>query len=305
MLTNFMQNIGNTPFMRINRLTSGLPGEVWVKVESCNPAGSIKDRIAFHMVDRAIDRGTLAENGTIVEPTSGNTGVGLAFIAAVRGLKCILTMPENMSLERRKLLAQYGAEVVLTPKEQGMAGAVAEAQRIRDERGAVMLDQFSNVDAVEAHYSTTGPEIYSYSMGRVDALVSAVGSGSTITGTGRYLKENIDNFRVIAVEPAESPLLSEGKSGPHGIQGIGANFVPSILDRSLIDEIITVKTDDAFATARSLFRQEVISCGISSGANVAAALRVAARPEMAGKRIVTFICDGGERYMSTPLFDQP
>ncbi|MDD6181631.1 MAG: cysteine synthase A [Desulfovibrionaceae bacterium] len=302
MLTNILQNIGNTPLLRLNRLAKGLPGQVWVKLESCNPGGSIKDRIAFHMVERALERGDLARGGTIVEPTSGNTGVGLALIAAVRGLTCVLTMPENMSIERRKLLAQYGAELVLTPAAEGMGGAVAAAERIVRERGAVMLGQFTNVDAVEAHYVTTGPEIYSDSMGEVHALVAGVGSGSSITGTGRFLKENIDGFRVIAVEPADSPLLSTGKAGPHTIQGIGANFVPPVLDRDLLDEILTVTGDDALATARALFRQEGISCGISSGANVRAALQVASRPEMQGKRIVTFICDGGERYMSTALF---
>lgn len=303
MLTNILQNIGNTPLLRLNRLPQGLPGEVWVKLESCNPGGSIKDRIAFYMVERALERGELEEDGTIVEPTSGNTGVGLALIAAVRGLKCVLTMPESMSIERRKLLAQYGAELVLTPAAEGMSGAVTAAKRIMHDRGAVLLGQFTNIDAVEAHYTTTGPEIYSDSVGNMHALVAGVGSGSSITGTGRFLKEHIDDFQVIAVEPADSPLLSTGKAGPHTIQGIGANFVPPVLDRGLLDEILTVTGDDAMRVARELFAHEGISCGISSGANVWAALQVAARPEMRGKRVVTFICDGGERYMSTPLFN--
>lgn len=302
MLTNILQNIGNTPLLRLNSLTQGLAGEVWVKLENRNPGGSIKDRVAFYMIERALDHGKLDIDGTIVEPTSGNTGIALALIAAVRGLKCILTMPESMSIERRKLLQQYGAELVLTPAAEGMRGAMEAAERIVAERGAVMLGQFTNIDAVEAHYVTTGPEIYSDSVGIMHALVAGVGTGSSITGTGRFLKEHIDGFRVVAVEPAASPLLSQGKAAPHGLQGIGANFVPAVLDRSLLDEIITATEEDAFATARRLYKEEGISCGISSGANVWAALQLAARPEMAGKRVVTFICDGGERYLSTGLF---
>ena len=304
MLTNILQSIGRTPLLRLNALGADLPGTVWLKLENRNPGGSIKDRVAFHVIDKTMEWGDIESGGTIVEATSGNLGIGIALVAAVRGLHCVLTMPDSMSVERRNLLHALGAELVLTPAAEGMKGAIKVAEKLAEERNGLLFGQFSNPLAVEAHYLTTGPEILADSVGHMDVLVAGVGSGSSITGTGRFLKENISGFKVMAVEPAESPVLSGGQAGQHGIQGIGANFVPSILDRSLLDEIIQVPTAEAMATARRLMRLQGVCAGISTGANVLAALSVAARPEMQGKNIVTFACDTGERYMSTPLFRQ-
>ena len=304
MLTNILQSIGRTPLLRLNALGADLPGTVWLKLENRNPGGSIKDRVAFHVIDKTMEWGDIEAGGTIVEATSGNLGIGIALVAAVRGLHCVLTMPDSMSVERRNLLHALGAELVLTPAAEGMKGAIKVAEKLAEERNGLLFGQFSNPLAVEAHYLTTGPEILADSVGHMDVLVAGVGSGSSITGTGRVLKENIPGFKVMAVEPAESPVLSGGQAGQHGIQGIGANFVPSILDRSLLDEIIQVPTAEAMATARRLMRLQGVCAGISTGANVLAALSVAARPEMQGKNIVTFACDTGERYMSTPLFRQ-
>ena len=304
MLTNILQSIGRTPLLRLNALGADLPGTVWLKLENRNPGGSIKDRVAFHVIDKTMEWGDIEAGGTIVEVTSGNLGIGIALVAAVRGLHCVLTMPDSMSVERRNLLHALGAELVLTPAAEGMKGAIKVAEKLAEERNGLLFGQFSNPLAVEAHYLTTGPEILADSVGHMDVLVAGVGSGSSITGTGRFLKENIPGFKVMAVEPAESPVLSGGQAGQHGIQGIGANFVPSILDRSLLDEIIQVPTAEAMATARRLMRLQGVCAGISTGANVLAALSVAARPEMQGKNIVTFACDTGERYMSTPLFRQ-
>mgnify|MGYP003182709876 FL=1 len=304
MLTNILQSIGRTPLLRLNALGADLPGTVWLKLENRNPGGSIKDRVAFHVIDKTMEWGDIEAGGTIVEATSGNLGIGIALVAAVRGLHCVLTMPDSMSVERRNLLHALGAELVLTPAAEGMKGAIKVAEKLAEERNGLLFGQFSNPLAVEAHYLTTGPEILADSVGHMDVLVAGVGSGSSITGTGRFLKENIPSFKVMAVEPAESPVLSGGQAGQHGIQGIGANFVPSILDRSLLDEIIQVPTAEAMATARRLMRLQGVCAGISTGANVLAALSVAARPEMQGKNIVTFACDTGERYMSTPLFRQ-
>lgn len=304
MLTNILQSIGRTPLLRLNALGADLPGTVWLKLENRNPGGSIKDRVAFHVIDKTMEWGDIEAGGTIVEATSGNLGIGIALVAAVRGLHCVLTMPDFMSVERRNLLHALGAELVLTPAAEGMKGAIKVAEKLAEERNGLLFGQFSNPLAVEAHYLTTGPEILADSVGHMDVLVAGVGSGSSITGTGRFLKENIPGFKVMAVEPAESPVLSGGQAGQHGIQGIGANFVPSILDRSLLDEIIQVPTAEAMATARRLMRLQGVCAGISTGANVLAALSVAARPEMQGKNIVTFACDTGERYMSTPLFRQ-
>ena len=304
MLTNILQSIGRTPLLRLNALGADLPGTVWHKLENRNPGGSIKDRVAFHVIDKTMEWGDIEAGGTIVEATSGNLGIGIALVAAVRGLHCVLTMPDSMSVERRNLLHALGAELVLTPAAEGMKGAIKVAEKLAEERNGLLFGQFSNPLAVEAHYLTTGPEILADSVGHMDVLVAGVGSGSSITGTGRFLKENIPGFKVMAVEPAESPVLSGGQAGQHGIQGIGANFVPSILDRSLLDEIIQVPTAEAMATARRLMRLQGVCAGISTGANVLAALSVAARPEMQGKNIVTFACDTGERYMSTPLFRQ-
>lgn len=304
MLTNILQSIGRTPLLRLNALGADLSGTVWLKLENRNPGGSIKDRVAFHVIDKTMEWGDIEAGGTIVEATSGNLGIGIALVAAVRGLHCVLTMPDSMSVERRNLLHALGAELVLTPAAEGMKGAIKVAEKLAEERNGLLFGQFSNPLAVEAHYLTTGPEILADSVGHMDVLVAGVGSGSSITGTGRFLKENIPGFKVMAVEPAESPVLSGGQAGQHGIQGIGANFVPSILDRSLLDEIIQVPTAEAMATARRLMRLQGVCAGISTGANVLAALSVAARPEMQGKNIVTFACDTGERYMSTPLFRQ-
>ncbi len=295
------QCIGNTPLLRL-KLSDSLPATVWLKLENRNPGGSIKDRIALYCINGALQRGELGQGGTMVEATSGNTGIGMAMLCAARGLKCILVMPESMSQERRSLLRGYGAKLILTPAAKGMSGAVEEAQRIAREDGAWLLNQFGNPDAVTAHYETTAPEIYRDSHGRMDFLVAGVGSGSSITGTGCRLKELIPGFRVLAVEPKESPVLSGGKSGPHPIQGIGAGFVPEVLERNLLDEIILVDGDSALKMARRLMREAGICGGISSGANVHAALSLASRPELAGKNIVTFICDTGERYLSTALF---
>lgn len=302
MLTNILQSIGRTPVLRLNALSADLPGTVWLKLENRNPGGSIKDRVAFHVIDKTMEWGDVEAGGTIVEATSGNLGIGIALVAAVRGLHCVLTMPDSMSMERRNLLHALGAELVLTPAAEGMRGAIEAAEKLAEERNGLLFGQFSNPLAVEAHYHTTGPEILVDSVGHMDVLVAGVGSGSSITGTGRFLKENIPGFKVMAVEPAESPVLSGGQAGQHGIQGIGANFVPAILDRGLLDEIIQVGTEEAMDMARRLMRAQGVCAGISTGANVLAALSVAARPEMQGKNIITFACDTGERYMSTDLF---
>lgn len=301
MKTSILQTIGRTPLLRL-KLSQELPGTVWLKLENRNPGGSIKDRVAFHCVERALVRGDVRPGGLVVEATSGNMGIGLALVCAMRGLKCALTMPESMSRERRALLRGYGAELTLTPAAGGMTAAVKAARDLAAARGGWLVNQFGNRDAVAVHYETTGPEIWHDSAGRMDVLVAGVGSGSSLTGAGRYLKESIAGFRVMAVEPAASPVLSGGAPGPHAIQGIGAGFVPDILDRSLIDEVLLADADEAVATARRLMATDGVCAGISTGANVAAALAVAARPEMAGKNIVTFACDTGERYLSTPLF---
>ncbi|MBB5143621.1 cysteine synthase A [Desulfovibrio intestinalis] len=300
MLTNILQAIGNTPLLRLD-LSQELPGTVWLKLENRNPGGSIKDRVAFHLIENALQWGELEPGGLVVEGTSGNMGIGIALVSAVRGLRCVLAMPESMSIERRNLLKGLGAELVLTPAAKGMTGAVEEARRIAEEQGGFIPGQFTNPEAVQAHYKTTGPEIYSDSVGKMDVLVAGVGSGSSITGAGRFLKERIPGFKVIAVEPAASPVISGGKASPHLIQGIGAGFIPAILDRALLDEILLADAEEALVTARQLMRSGIVT-GISTGANVAAALKVAARPEMQGKNIVTFACDTGERYMSTRLF---
>lgn len=301
MLTSILQTIGATPLVRLD-LAHDLPGTIWLKLENRNPGGSIKDRVAVHLIDRALATGELKPGGVLVEATSGNMGIGMALVAARRGLRCVLAMPESMSLERRNLLKALGAELRLTPADKGMGAAVQEARRIAAATGGHILGQFTNPEAVQAHYLSTGPEIHKDGNGMMDVLVAGVGSGSSITGAGRFLKEQKPGFRVIAVEPAASPVLSGGKPGPHLIQGIGAGFVPEILDRALLDEIIRVDGQEAVAAARTLMRSQGICAGISTGANVLAAMQVAARPEMRGKNIVTFACDTGERYMSTALF---
>lgn len=298
----FEQAIGNTPLAEITRLNPG-PGHLWAKLEMFNPF-SVKDRAAREMLNAAEKEGKLTPGGTLVEPTSGNTGIALAFLAAARGYKIVLTMPENMSAERIKLLKALGAQIVLTPKAEGMKGAIAAASRILNETpGSFMPAQFDNPNNALAHEKTTGPEIWKDLNGRVDFFVAGVGTGGTLTGTGRFLKKQNPNLKIIAVEPADSPLLSGGKAGPHGLQGIGANFIPAVLDRSLIDEVIPVTTQDACQTARRLAKLQGILPGISGGAALWAALQVAKRPQNAGKNIVTLLPDGGERYLSTELFE--
>lgn len=304
---NLTQLIGRTPLVELSRLMADRVGgaRLFAKVESFNPGGSAKDRIALAMLDDAQARGLLSPDTVIIEPTSGNTGVGLAMVAAVRGYRAIFTMPESMSLERRRLLAAYGAEIVLTPASEGMAGAVRRAQELADLYPESFIpSQFENPANPAAHDSTTGPEIWQDTDGTVDVFVAGVGTGGTVSGAGRYLKRQNPAVRVIAVEPAASPLLSEGRAGAHGLQGIGANFVPKTLDRAVIDEVLTVREEEAYETARLLAKREGLLVGISSGAAAAAALRIAARPEMEGKRIVVLLPDTGERYLSTKLFEE-
>jgi cysteine synthase A len=303
-LANITEAIGNTPLVRINRLAEGLDATVAVKLEFYNPANSVKDRIGAAIIDAAEADGSLKPGGTIVEATSGNTGIALAMVAAARGYTLVLTMPESMSKERRALLRAFGAELILTPTSEGMLGCIARAEAIAAERpGAILAHQFENPANPKIHYETTGPEIWTGTDGKVDIFVAGVGTGGTISGAGRYLKEQNPAIKVVAVEPAESPLLSGGNPGPHKIQGIGANFIPEILDRTVYDEVITVNADEAVAVARDMATKEGIMAGISSGAILKAALDLAARPENAGKTIVAITCDFGERYLSTVLFE--
>ncbi len=301
--SNITEAFGNTPLVRLNRV-AGTGAEVYAKLEFYNPAGSVKDRIGIAIIDAAEQSGALQPGGTIVEGTSGNTGIALAFVGAARGYRVILTMPETMSIERRKLLAAYGAEIVLTEGPLGMKGAVAKAEEIAASTpGAVLAQQFANPANPAIHRTTTGPEIWNDTDGQVDILVSGIGTGGTITGAGGYLKEQNPNIKVVAVEPIDSPLLTEGKAGPHKIQGLGANFVPEILDREVYDEVIDVALPDAIAKARALGTDEGILAGISGGAAVWAAAEIANRPENAGKKIVVVVPDFGERYFSTVLFE--
>ena len=295
---------GNTPLVRLNRVSEGLPGTVLAKLEFYNPASSVKDRLGIAIVDAAEASGELQPGGTIVEGTSGNTGIALAMVGAARGYKVILTMPASMSIERRLLLKAYGAELVLTEPALGMKGAVSKAEEIAAETpGAILAKQFANQANVEIHRKTTAEEILRDTDGEVDYFVAGVGTGGTISGVGQVLKERVPGAQVIAVEPADSPLLTEGKAGPHKIQGIGANFIPEILDRTVIDEVIDVTLDDTLRVAREVATQEGILVGISSGAAIWAALQVAARPEAEGKNIVVIVPSFGERYLSTVLFE--
>lgn len=295
---------GRTPLVRLNRVTEGVDATVYAKLEFYNPSSSVKDRLAIAIVDAAERSGALLPGGTIVEGTSGNTGIGLAMVGASRGYSVVLAMPESMSMERRKLLRAYGAELVLTPPSEGMKGAVGRAEQIAAERpGAILAKQFENEANPAIHYATTGPEIWTDTDGAVDVFVSGIGTGGTITGTGRYLKEQKPGLRVVGVEPKESPILNGGSPGPHKIQGIGPNFVPAILDRTVYDEVVDVDIDQSVAMAHRLAKEEGILAGISSGTTAHAALEVARRPESAGKTIVVVLASYGERYLSTVLFE--
>ena len=303
--TSADQLIGRTPLLEIRNIEreEHLSARILCKLESQNPGGSAKDRVARAMIDDAERRGLLVPGSVIIEPTSGNTGIGLCVIAAARGYKCIIVMPDSMSVERIKLMRAFGADVVLTPGAQGMTGAIEKANALHAEiPGSFIPAQFDNPANPAAHYETTGPEILEDTDGQVDIFVSGVGTGGTITGVGRYLKERIDGVKIVAVEPAASPLLSGGQAGPHGLQGIGANFVPSVLDTDIYDEIIPVTEEEAYAAGRKLGTSEGVLCGISSGAALHAAIQLAKRPENANKTIVVLLPDLGDRYLSTAMF---
>ena len=296
--------IGSTPLVRLNRITEGLDAEIYAKLEFFNPLGSVKDRIAAAMIAAGELDGSITSKTLIVEPTSGNTGISLAFICAAKNYRLCLTMPDTMSIERRKLLKHMGAELILTPGANGMPGAIEKAEEILEsEKDAFMPDQFKNPANPRIHRETTAEEIWRDTEGRVDILVAGVGTGGTITGVSQVIKARKPSFKAIAVEPTDSPVLSGGKKGPHKIQGIGAGFVPDVLDQSLLDDVVTVSNDDAFETSRQLAKLEGIACGISSGAAVKAALEVARRPESGGQTIVVIIPSPAERYISTPLFE--
>ena len=305
--TSADQLIGKTPLLELTNIEKkfGLKAKILAKLEYFEPAGSAKDRVAANMIARAETEGRLAPGGTIIDPTSGNPGIGLAAAAAAKGYRVILTMPDTMSVERRALIAAYGAEIILTPGAAGMAGAVAKAEELHQSiPGSIIAGQFENPANPAAHEKTTGPEIWADTEGKVDIFVAGVGTGGTVSGVGRYLKAQNPAVRVVAFEPASSPLLTEGHAGPHGLQGIGANFVPENLDRSVLDEVLTVTDADAYATGRELARTEGILVGITSGAAVWAAAQLARQPENAGKTIVALLPDSGERYLSTPMFQK-
>ena len=299
------ETIGKTPLLKANNFIqdNDLSANIFAKLEYFNPAGSVKDRVAKAMIDDAEQKGLLKKGSAIIEPTSGNTGIGIAAVAAARGYRAIMTMPETMSIERRNLLKAYGAEVVLTDGSKGMKGAIAKAEELKNEiEGAVILGQFVNPANPQIHFNTTGPEIWEDTDGNVDIFVAGVGTGGTLSGTGNFLKSKNPNVKVVAVEPETSPVLSEGKAGPHKIQGIGAGFVPDTLDTDVFDEVIKVPSAEAFSTSRAFAKSEGVLVGISSGAALWAALQLAKRPENAGKNIVAVLPDTGERYLSTELF---
>ena len=301
-----LEMVGNTPILKISRYSEAVDAtdaNVMAKLEYLNPAGSVKDRVGFELIEDAERKGLLKPGATIIEPTSGNTGIGLAMTAAIKGYRAILTLPETMSEERRTLLKAYGAELVLTEGAQGMAGAIAKAEELRDSiDGAIILGQFDNPANADAHRKTTGPEIWKQTDGKIDIFVATIGTGGTITGTGEYLKSMNPNVKVIGVEPAASPVLSGGQAGPHAIQGIGAGFVPAVLNTEVYDEIITIANEDAFMEGARFAKTEGVLVGISSGAALKAAAEVAKRPENKGKNIVVLLPDSGDRYLSTPLF---
>ena len=304
---NVTELIGQTPVLRVNNLIKkyDLKADLLIKLESFNPAGSAKDRIAKEMLLKALDEGAIDQNTTIIEPTSGNTGIALAAIATSMNMKCVIVMPDSMSAERINLMKAYGAQVILTPGSLGMKGTIDKAQELSASiENSFIAGQFENQANPLAHYKTTGPELYQQTDGKIDIFVASVGTGGTITGTGRYLKEKIPGLKVVAVEPASSPLLSKGYAGAHAIQGIGANFVPEVLDQNIYDTIMTVENDEAFATGKDLAKTEGVLAGISSGATLHAALKLAALPENEGKTIVAILADGGDRYLSTPLIQE-
>jgi len=298
--TNVCELIGNTPLIRLNRFAAGIDAELVVKMEAYNPGSSVKDRIALAMIEAAEEAGLLQQGSTIIEPTSGNTGIGLAMVAAVKGYAIILVMPESMSVERRKLLQGLGAELVLTPAQEGMEGAVNQAEKLAAKiPHSFVPQQFQNAANPQIHYQTTAAEIWRDTGGKLDVFVAGVGTGGTVSGNGQFFKEKDPGIQVVAVEPMESPVLSGGEAGPHMIQGIGAGFVPDILNRDVIDEVVKVRSQDAIAAAKDLIRREGLLVGISAGANAFAAREIARRPENKGKRVVTIMCDTSERYLST------
>lgn len=301
---SILDTMGGTPLVRLHRITQGVPADLCYKMEFFNPCASVKDRISINMLREMEKSGALKEGGIIVEPTSGNTGIGIAFAAAAMGYKAILVMPESMSIERRKMMAILGAKLVLTPASGGIPGAMAKAEEIiAATPGAVRAGQFDNPANPAIHYATTGPEIWADCDGEVDAFIAGVGTGGTLSGVGKFLKEKNPDCQIIAVEPTESPIISKGEKGPHKIQGIGAGFIPDNLNMDLIDEVVTINSDAAFGTAKHVAAEDGVPVGISSGAAIAASLLVGARPDMRGKRIVTVIPSFAERYLSTPLFD--
>lgn len=303
LLNNIYESIGNTPMIKINNITDKNMAEIFVKVESFNPGGSIKDRAALYIIRDAEEKGLLKKGGTIIEATSGSTGIALCMIAAAKGYNAIIVMPETMSIERRKLMSAYGAKVILTEGKLGMAGSVELAKKLSEEKGYFLSRQFENMSNPKSHYETTALEILKDMDGKIDAFIAGVGTGGTITGIGKRLKEEVPDIIIAAVEPKSSPVLSGGKPGSHGIQGIGANFIPKIVDKSVIDEIIAVEDEEAMKLSRDMARYEGILCGISSGANVAASIKIAKKLGC-GKRIVTVLPDTGERYLSTSLFSE-
>ncbi len=303
--TSVSQLIGSTPLLELCNMEKkdGLKARVYAKLEGFNPAGSAKDRVALNMILDAEEKGILKPGGVIIEPTSGNTGIGLCSVAAARGYHCIIVMPDSMSMERRMLMTAFGGELVLTPGALGMSGCIARAEELKAQNpGSIIAGQFENPANPQAHYRTTGPEIWADTQGKVDIFLAGIGTGGTVSGTGRYLKERNPQIQVLGVEPADSPLITEGRSGPHGIQGIGANFVPENFDRSVVDGVLTVATQDAYAAGRRLGREEGVLAGISAGAALHAALELAKREENAGKNIVVLLPDSGERYLTTPMY---